>query len=121
MDEALRGAEQPLGRWPMPFGSRREELSYRIRMLLPLRVRLLFALMVGHLDRWRDPASLAEARELFAIVLAGTERAPDVERVARRRLIEDRMSAVMFWRRSWANDRTIGIEVVQEACATAAA
>jgi hypothetical protein len=118
IDEGLHGAEQPLGRWPMPFRGRREELGYRIRMLLPVRARLLYALLMGHLDRWRDPRSLAEARELFAIVLAGTERAPDVERVARRRLIEDRMSAVMFWRRSWANDRTIGIEVVKEARAS---
>jgi lauroyl/myristoyl acyltransferase len=97
---ALEAVRRPVARCAMPPAANlrtRLATSRRIRALLPTR------LMVRRAERqarslWaRDAGQRARARRAMQAIVAGTGRAGELESLARRHLIEQKVTETLFW------------------------
>jgi lauroyl/myristoyl acyltransferase len=104
----LLRAEQPLPRFELTFPSRAARLCYALRCRVPFPIKVLAAELLGRLDRRLKPAELAEARTAAEAIVAGTRLAGQVEAIARRRLVEERLREAAFWRARFDRDRVVG-------------
>jgi hypothetical protein len=121
LDRGLRRrllrAEQPLPRFELTFQSRAARLFYALRCRLPFPMKVLAAELLGRLDRWLQPGELAEARTATEAIVAGTRLAGQVETIARRRLVEERLREAAFWRARFDRDQVVGTANMQGALA----
>lgn len=114
-DERLNAADQPIPRFALPFPSFAARLSYLARTHAPISLKIAAAELLGRLDRWRAPNELAEARIVTEAIVAGTPLASQVEAVARRRLVEERVREAAFWRSRWDRDKVRNLAALQAA------
>jgi len=103
-------AERPIPRFELIFPSRAAHLRYLARCQIPVSLKIAWAELLGRLDRWRSPDTLAGARQVNEPIIAGTEWESRAETVARRRLVEDRVREAGFWRARWDRDSVVGLE-----------
>lgn len=110
LQRRLFQAEQPIPRFELSFPSRAARVAYALRCRVPMFAKVAAAELLGRLDRRRQPAELAEARGIIETVVAGTSRESEIERLAHRRLVDERMREAAFWRSRWDRDAVLGAE-----------
>jgi hypothetical protein len=119
VDRALRRkllrAEQPIPRFEMTFPGLGARVSYAVRRRVPLAAKIATAELMGRVDRLRKPSELEAARAVTSAIVAGTHRAPDLEAIARRRLVEERIHETAFWRARWDRDPAAGVDNLRAA------
>jgi lauroyl/myristoyl acyltransferase len=102
---ALDAARAPVARCHMPRAtSLRSGLatSPHVRALLPTRLMVRRAERQAR-DLWtRDGERRARARRAMAAIVGGTERAQELESLARRHVIEQKVTEMLFWQ-PWAS------------------
>ncbi|HEY1596613.1 MAG TPA: hypothetical protein VGF74_14555 [Thermoleophilaceae bacterium] len=106
----LLQADEPLPRYDFIFPGRAGRLRHWLRGRVPLAVKIGIAELLGRLDRWRRPSELAEARVVTEAIVAGTRRAGELESIARRRLVSERVRESAFWRARWDRDHATGLD-----------
>jgi hypothetical protein len=89
-------AARPAPRLPPAALRVRLVTSTMLRHLVPRRLVLVRARARGE-RRWSDPAERAGALASMEAILAGTHRSSELERLARRKLIEEEASRELFW------------------------
>jgi lauroyl/myristoyl acyltransferase len=100
--------------------SRGERLyaSPLLQRLVPDRVAVAAARLVGEYQWRKDPELRQEARGRMKALLAETPRAGEAEALAKQHVIESRVRGVVFWRpRMQARARLEGLEHLREAAA----
>jgi len=129
IDRAVAEAKRPLQPRAMPPADMRTRLHTMpaLRALVPLPLALRRAEAKGRAN-WERPVLREEAIAIMRAILGGTARAGEVEQLARRRLVEQQVESMLFWRpwrtasidaRSLANfERTVhsGRRVLLSSC-----
>ncbi len=96
---AIAAAKEPVPAVAMPGADLRTRLktSLLLRRWVPLGLMLRRAAAKG--DRqWDDERARSRALAATEAIVAGTERAGEVQALARRRLVEDEAYNALFWR-----------------------
>jgi lauroyl/myristoyl acyltransferase len=110
-------AEQPIPRFEHIFPSSRARLSYALKRRVPLAAKIAMAEAMGRLDAVRKPAELEEARTVTRAIVTGTHREGELEAIARRRLVAERLHEASFWRARWDRDPVAGGDYLHAAVA----
>jgi lauroyl/myristoyl acyltransferase len=115
LEERVFQADQPIPRFGWSFAKPSARFRYRLVSHTPTALKLIAAELLGRLDAWRKPGALADARETSEKIVAGTTRASELEKIARKRLVELRVRQAIFWRSRWDRDAVIGEENMRAA------
>ena len=107
LSAAIAAARRPL-RWPaMPPADLRVriETSTALRHLLPTRLAIRRAAAKGR-AAWEEPEERRRAIAAMTAIVGATARAGEVDGLARRRLVDERVQRALFWQ-PW---RTVSVD-----------
>ncbi|HEY2600876.1 MAG TPA: hypothetical protein VGI67_04910 [Thermoleophilaceae bacterium] len=118
IQDRLTEAEQVLPTYELTFPSFRSRVSYAVRCRIPIKLKIAAAELLGRVDAIRNREALERARRITEGIVVGTHLEDEVEAIARRRLVENRVSSAGFWRTRWDRDAVLGGEHLHDAVAS---